>query len=68
MNGPMRYAKDPVLFLREVLDMDPDEWQSATAMDVQDHAKVAVKSGQGVGKTALEAGLCIWFLCCRPYA
>ena len=68
MNGPMRYAKDPVLFLREVLDMDPDDWQSATAMDVQDHAKVAVKSGQGVGKTALEAGLCIWFLCCRPYA
>ena len=40
MNGPMRYAKDPVLFLREVLDMDPDEWQSATAKDVQDHAKV----------------------------
>lgn len=68
MNGPMRYAKDPVLFLREVLDMDPDEWQEATAKDVQDHAKVAVKSGQGVGKTALEAGLCIWFLCCRPYA
>ena len=68
MNGPMRYAKDPVLFLLEVLDMDPDEWQSATAKDVQDHAKVAVKSGQGVGKTALEAGLCIWFLCCRPYA
>ncbi len=68
MNGPMRYAKDPVLFLREVLDMDPDDWQEATAEDVQDHAKVAVKSGQGVGKTALEAGLCIWFLCCRPYA
>lgn len=68
MNGPMRYAKDPVLFLREVLDMDPDGWQSMTAKDVQDHAKVAVKSGQGVGKTALEAGLCIWFLCCRPYA
>ena len=68
MNGPMKYAKDPVLFLREVLDMDPDDWQSATAKDVQDHAKVAVKSGQGVGKTALEAGLCIWFLCCRPYA
>lgn len=68
MNGPMRYAKDPVLFLREVLEMDPDDWQEETARDVQDHAKVAVKSGQGVGKTALEAGLCIWFLCCRPYA
>lgn len=68
MNGPMKYARDPVLFLREVLDMDPDGWQEATARDVQNHAKVAVKSGQGVGKTALEAGLCIWFLCCRPYA
>lgn len=68
MNGPMRYAKDPVLFLREVLDMEPDEWQVETARDVQRCTKVAVKSGQGVGKTALEAGLCIWFLCCRPYA
>lgn len=68
MNGPMRYAKDPVLFLREVLEMDPDDWQEETARDVQNSAKVAVKSGQGVGKTALEAGLCIWFLCCRPYA
>ena len=68
MNGPMQYAKDPVLFLREVLDMDPDDWQRETAIDVQNNPKVAVKSGQGVGKTALEAGLCIWFLCCRPYA
>ena len=68
MNGPMKYANDPVLFLTEVLGMDPDDWQADTADDVQNEPKVAVKSGQGVGKTALEAGLAIWFLCCRPYA
>ena len=36
--------------------------------DVAAYPKVAVKSGQGVGKTALEAGLIIWFLVCRPYS
>lgn len=62
------YYDDPFAFLEDMLDMNCDDWQGEVASDVAKHAKVAVKSGQGVGKTALEAGLIIWFLVCRPYS
>lgn len=62
------YYDDPAAFLEDMLGMECDEWQKETAQDVGSSAKVAVKSGQGVGKTALEAGLIIWFLVCRPYS
>lgn len=62
------YYDNPVAFLEDMLDMECDDWQSAVACDVAAESKVAVKSGQGVGKTALEAGLILWFLVCRPYS
>ncbi|OKP78743.1 terminase B [Paenibacillus helianthi] len=49
-----------------MLDFDADEWQLAVMYDVAHSRFVTVRSGQGVGKTALEAALVIWFLCCRP--
>ncbi len=62
-----QYRKSPVLFAREVLLFEPDEWQQAALMDLAENAKVAIKSGQGVGKTSLEAVALLWFLCCYPY-
>ena len=62
------YYDSPVAFLEDMLDMECDDWQALVADDVAAEPKVAVKSGQGVGKTALEAGLIIWFLVCRPYS
>ena len=61
------YRKDPVLFAREVLKFEPDEWQMDALMDLAANPKVAIKSGQGVGKTGLEAVALLWFLCCYPY-
>lgn len=61
------YRKNPVLFAREVLLFDPDDWQKEVLMDLSQNPKVAVKSGQGVGKTGLEAVALLWFLCCYPY-
>ena len=61
------YRKDPVLFGREVLRFEPDNWQKNGLMDLADSPKVAIKSGQGVGKTGLEAVALLWFLCCFPY-
>lgn len=62
------YYDHPAEFLEDMLDMECDDWQALVAADVAAEPKVAVKSGQGVGKTALEAGLIIWFLVCRPYS
>lgn len=61
------YRKNPVAFAREVLLFEPDEWQRVALMDLAENPKVAIKSGQGVGKTGLEAVALLWFLCCYPY-
>lgn len=61
------YRNDPVLFAKEVLTFVPDEWQRDALMELAISPKVAIKSGQGVGKTGLEAVALLWFLCCYPY-
>ncbi len=63
---PMWQA-DPIVFFREVLTFDPDKWQEEAARDLAHNPKVSIKSGQGVGKTGLEAALFLWFLTCFPY-
>lgn len=61
------YRKNPVLFAQEILKFEPDEWQREALMDLAANPKVAIKSGQGVGKTGMEAVALLWFLCCYPY-
>ena len=61
------YRNDPTFFAREVLLFDPDDWQRIALEDLSRNAKVAIKSGQGVGKTGMEAVALLWFLCCFPY-
>ncbi len=61
------YRKNPVLFAKEVLRFEPDDWQKTALLDLAENPKVAIKSGQGVGKTGMEAVALLWFLCCFPY-
>ena len=61
------YRKNPVLYAREVLLFEPDEWQQDALMDLAATPKVSIKSGQGVGKTGIEAVALLWFLTCFPY-
>lgn len=62
------YQKDPILFAREVLLFEPDIWQKEALSDLAENPKVAIKSGQGVGKTGIEAVALLWFLTCFPYS
>lgn len=61
------YQKDPLLFAKEVLRFEPDTWQQKALNDLAEVPKVAIKSGQGVGKTGMEAVALLWFLTCFPY-
>lgn len=61
------YRKNPVVFAEEVLLFEPDEWQKEVLIDLAQNPKVAIKSGQGVGKTSMEAVALLWFLACFPY-
>ena len=62
-----KYRKNPVLFAKEVLRFEPDGWQEAALMDLAENPKVAIKSGQGVGTTSMEAVALLWFICCFAY-
>ena len=62
------WANEPVVFCREVLDFEPDEWQKEAMNALRDNPRVAIKSGQGVGKTGVEACALLWFLLCYPDA
>ncbi len=63
-----KYVHDPVAFARDICHFYPDENQAAVMMDVATGSRVSVRSGQGVGKTALEAVIALWFMTTRPFA
>ena len=54
-----RYQPDPVLFVREVLGVDPDPWQvNFLGAIARGDRKIRVRSGHGVGKSTEAAGPC----------
>lgn len=57
-----QYRKSAVLFAEEVLRFTPDEWQKDVLNDLSDSNRVTVRSGQGVGKTGVEAIAALWLL------
>lgn len=61
------YRKEPWTFAKEVMDFIPDKWQLEVLKDLVDHTHVSVRSGQGVGKTGLEAVIALWFLTVYPF-
>lgn len=62
-----KWRADPILFADELLSFTPDEWQRDALIDLRDNKRVSIKSGQGVGKTGLEAVAFLWFFTCFSY-
>ena len=61
-----RYRPNPVLFVREVLGVEPDEWQAEMMMAVASgHRRISIRSGHGVGKSTGASWLMLWFLLTR---
>jgi len=61
------WRSDPIRFADELLSFTPDDWQRDALLDLRDHKRVSIKSGQGVGKTGLEAVAFLWFFTCFSY-
>lgn len=62
------YYDHPVEFVEDIIGASPDDWQRDVLNSLANEPKLSVRSGQGVGKTALESWCVIWFLTCRPYS
>ena len=63
-----KYIKDPIAFFHEQTTFFPDDNQIKVARDIAEYNRVTVRSGQGVGKTALEANIVLWYLTTHPNA
>ena len=61
------YADHPVEFVEDIIRAKPDARQRDMLRSVADNPLTSVRSGHGVGKSAVESWLVIWFLSTRPY-
>ncbi|CAB5238796.1 DEXDc domain containing protein [uncultured Caudovirales phage] len=61
-----RYRKNPVLFVREVLNTTPDKWQIEFLNHIAaNNRRISVRSGHGVGKSTAAAWAMLWYLFLR---
>lgn len=61
------WRKDIDLFAKDMFRFEADQWQKKGFEDVVNKNRVAIKSGQGVGKTAFTAVVVWWFISCFPF-
>lgn len=61
------YADNPVDFVEDVIRAKPDANQRDILNSVARYPMTSVRSGHGIGKSAVESWLAIWFLTTRPY-
>ena len=54
--------EDPALFVETVLHATPQKWQRKALDAIAQNDRVAIKSGHGVGKTAFESWVVLWWL------
>ena len=60
------YRNNPVLFVREVLNTEPDPWQVEFLNHIAaGNRRISVRSGHGVGKSTASAWAMIWYLFLR---
>jgi antitoxin component of MazEF toxin-antitoxin module len=60
------YRNNPVLFVREVLNTEPDVWQVEFLNHIAaGNRRISVRSGHGVGKSTASAWAMIWYLFLR---
>lgn len=61
------YADRPVHFVEDLLHAKPDDKQALILQSVAENTMTSVRSGHGVGKSAVEAWTAIWFMATRPF-
>lgn len=59
-----KYRDDPVQFVRDILEEEPDEWQQKVMNQSLKSRLLAVKSGHGVGKSTCAAWLMMHHMLC----
>jgi len=58
------WRANPVMFAKDVLNVELDPLQQEILMALPDNDRLAVRSGNGPGKTFLSSIAALWFFCC----
>lgn len=61
------YKDNPISYVKEVVGATPDNIQGDILNSVKDNQLTSVRSGHGIGKSALESWLVKWYLYSRPF-
>jgi phage terminase large subunit len=64
----VEWMNDPVKFVEDVFQVEPDKWQAEAMRAIATTDRVTVRSGHGIGKSACMSWVILWFLCTRPTA
>lgn len=57
-----RWRHKPATFVKDVFKISPEPWQETVLSDLANHGRVSVRSGHGVGKSAVDAWAILWFM------
>lgn len=61
------YADHPVEFTEDIIGATPDAQQKEIMQSVANSPLTSVRSGHGIGKSAVLSWLIIWFISTRPF-
>ena len=62
----LKYLRDnPAEFVKQVIGAIPEPWQIEALNAIRDGDRVAIRSGHGVGKSAMMSWLILWWLSTR---
>ncbi len=61
-----KYRSNPVLFVKDVLQVQPDPWQAEFLEHIANgERKISVRSGHGTGKSTASSWAMVWYLTTR---
>jgi hypothetical protein len=66
-NALLYYADHPVDFVEDIIGARPDKVQADILRSVASCRLTSVRSGHGVGKSAVQAWAMLWFMATRPF-
>lgn len=61
------YASHPVEYVQDIIKVNPDPEQSKILRSLVNNQMTSVRSGHGIGKSAVEAWAVIWFMTTRDF-
>ena len=61
----VKWREDPKSFVQDMFGVSPDTWQANALEALNDHDRVSIRSGHGVGKSAFMAWAILWWMFTR---